>query len=180
MELAVFVGRAAKLVHHFRTHRVRRRSYKLEVVLNRFLKQKPAGLSIALGDVRKTFVETDVHLKSNFLGWLLGHREGLCQEITRRKRIILENSRIVYHPMEVVFFSLLMQTRMDAAARKLLLAGRINDDAAKHHPAFFAALEIDGARERFVAVESAAGDAGDFFVVDDGLAIQDDCDHAAD
>jgi hypothetical protein len=103
MDLAVFVGRATKLVHHFRTHRVRRRSYKLEVVLNRFLKQKPAGLSIALGDVRKTFVETDVHLKSNFLGWLLGHRQGFCQEITRRKRIILENSRIVYHPMEVVF-----------------------------------------------------------------------------
>jgi hypothetical protein len=54
------------------------------------------------------------------------------------------------------------------------------DDAAEEHMAFFGALEVDGAGQFFVAIEGAAGNAGDFFIVDDGLPVLDDGDHAAD
>src|ERR1700692_1829434 len=60
------------------------------------------------------------------------------------------------------------------------IACRSDDDAAEHHVAFFGALEIDGAGKFFMAVESAAGDAGDFLVVDDGFAVLDDRHHAPD
>src|SRR5277367_1681955 len=57
---------------------------------------------------------------------------------------------------------------------------RSDDDAAEHHAAFFAALEVDGAGERFVTVESAASNSGNFSVVDDGRTIQYDRNCAAD
>jgi len=41
-----------------------------------------------------------------------------------------------------------------------------DDDVAKATWPFFAALQIDGSGHGFVAVERAAGDAGDFLIVD--------------
>src|SRR6202041_801255 len=59
-------------------------------------------------------------------------------------------------------------------------ACRSEDDAAEEHVAFFGALEVDGAGQVFVAIEGAAGNARDFLIVDDGPAVLDDRDHAAD
>src|SRR5580658_4228001 len=60
-----------------------------------------------------------------------------------------------------------------------LLRGR-DSYAAKEDVAFLASLEIDGAGLAFVAVERAAGEAGNFLVVDDGLAVLDHLDFAPD
>src|SRR5215472_10570214 len=54
------------------------------------------------------------------------------------------------------------------------------NDAAKRHASFFAALKIDRPWQFFMAVESAAGDAWDFFIVDDGVAILHCGDHSTD
>src|SRR4029077_19270373 len=73
----------------------------------------------------------------------------------------------------------LFNSHARAGYRRSLARGS-DDYLAKHHAAFFAALEVDGAGQFFVTIESAAGDAGDFLVVDDGLAVQDYRDHPAD
>src|SRR5208282_2976474 len=54
------------------------------------------------------------------------------------------------------------------------------DNVAKGNLPFFAALKIDGPRQFFVAIECAAGDAGNFLIVNHGLAVLDDGDHSAD
>jgi len=46
--------------------------------------------------------------------------------------------------------------------------------------AFFGALQINGTGQFFVAIERTAGDARDFFVVDDSLAILGHGDHSPD
>jgi hypothetical protein len=74
MELAIFVSGAAEMTHNFRPHRALRWDHEAEVVLESFLEQKPAGLSILLGEIRKLLIETHVHLKANFLGEHLRHR----------------------------------------------------------------------------------------------------------
>src|SRR5579862_9496491 len=51
------------------------------------------------------------------------------------------------------------------------LFGGCDHYIAKGDLSFFAALQIDGAGRRLVAVDCAAGDAGDLPIIDDGLAI---------
>src|SRR6185437_12560861 len=53
----------------------------------------------------------------------------------------------------------------------LLIFCRCKDQVSERHAALFAALEIDGAGEAFVTVKRAAGDSGNFLVVDDGDPI---------
>ena len=74
----------------------------------------------------------------------------------------------------------LFSTNLLGFVSSLLIACGGDDDAAKENVALFAALKIGRPRKTFMAIEGAAGDAGDFLVVDDGRTIQDDCDSAAD
>ncbi len=63
--------------------------------------------------------------------------------------------------------------------RRVTFAGVI-DDVAIGDVSLFAALQVDRAGRAFVAVDGAAGDAGNLLVVDDGLAVQHHGDAAAD
>lgn len=45
------------------------------------------------------------------------------------------------------------------------------DDASKTYVSIFTALQVDRAWQPFMAIERAAGNARDFLVIDDGLAI---------
>ena len=64
------------------------------------------------------------------------------------------------------------EMRLDMRSR--LFFGWREDDVAVGHAAFFAALKIDGTGQLLVAIERAAGDAGNFLIVDDGLTVPDE------
>src|SRR5258706_13303171 len=55
-----------------------------------------------------------------------------------------------------------------------------DDNTAIGYVPFFTSLKINGSRQFFVAVQGAARDAWDFFVIDDGLAILNDGDPTPD
>jgi hypothetical protein len=67
MELAVLVGGAPEMAHYFRPHRVLGWNNEVNVMLQGFLKEKPAGLAILLGEVRKLAIETGIHFQTDFL-----------------------------------------------------------------------------------------------------------------
>jgi hypothetical protein len=73
MELAVFVSGAAELAHDFRTHGALRRNHETDVVLQSFLKQKPARLAIFFGEIRKLLVEVRIHLQADLFRKCLDH-----------------------------------------------------------------------------------------------------------
>src|SRR6516165_9717551 len=61
-----------------------------------------------------------------------------------------------------------------------LLFRRCDDNASVGHRSFLAALKLDGAWQLFVTIERSTGDAGNLFVVDDGLAVLHHGDSSAD
>ncbi len=52
-------------------------------------------------------------------------------------------------------------------------------DVPVSHVSVFSALKVDGAGSFFVAVKRAAGDAGNFLIVNYGFSILHDCDLAS-
>jgi hypothetical protein len=66
MELAVLVGGAAEMAHHFRPHGALRRNDKADVVLQGLFEKKAAGLSVFLGEIGKLPIEARIHLQTYF------------------------------------------------------------------------------------------------------------------
>ena len=73
MELAVFVGGATELAHDFRTHGTLRRNHEADVVLQRFLEQKPPRLAIFFGEIGKLLIEVRIHLQADLFRKCFGH-----------------------------------------------------------------------------------------------------------
>src|ERR1700758_3191876 len=60
------------------------------------------------------------------------------------------------------------------------LEGGRDHDVAKGNMPLLAALQVDRPGHRFMAVECAAGNAGNLLIVNDGCAVLDDCHFAPD
>ena len=63
--------------------------------------------------------------------------------------------------------------------RESFLRGR-NNNVPESHPSLLATLKVDRPRQLFVAVESTSRDSWDLLLIDDGLTILDNRDHAPD
>jgi hypothetical protein len=74
MKLAVFVGGAAEMIHHFRTHGALRRNHEAKIMFQGFLKKKAPGLAIFLGKFGKPVVETNIHFQTDLFCKSFGHR----------------------------------------------------------------------------------------------------------
>ena len=71
-------------------------------------------------------------------------------------------------------FALFVFIRVHPWFKSLLVLRDLNADVPVRHASIVIALEEEGAGFAFVAVEGAAGDAGDGLLADHGLPIHDD------
>lgn len=81
MELAVFVSGAAEMAHDFRTHGALRRNHETDIVLQSFLKQKPARLAIFFGEIGKLLIQVRIHFQADLLRKCFGHVVSLTRSI---------------------------------------------------------------------------------------------------